>query len=78
MVIFYKGWDANDTGFYGKTIFNWYDIFLLPHYYYIWSLFTKYVWFKWKNDTGLMEIIIDNDNEHDNDADIGNYWLLIK
>ena len=31
-----------------------------------------------KNDTGLMEIIIDNDNEHDNDADIGNYWLLIK
>ena len=26
-----------------------------------------------KNDTGLMEIIIDNDNEHDNDADIGNY-----
>ena len=52
-------------------------IFSTPHYYYIWSLFTKYVWFKWKNDTGLMEII-DNDNEHGNDADIGNYWLLIK
>ena len=30
MVIFYKGCDTNDTGFYGKTIFNWYDIFYSP------------------------------------------------